>query len=273
MQPDGSAAVAIMGRVRESMKSNRVRTVRPKMSIGKRLWVAIRQPLARSSAVNYALPRLISAFIRLTYRTNRITTGSSDPLAVFVQHSPVILAIWHGQHLTVPALKILTDKPVVALFSRSADAEMNARVAAQMGLEIVRGSGGRARIDAISKGGVSALLALRRALAAGKTVAMIADIAKGKPRNSGMGIITLARASGRPILPIAYATSRRYVLEGSWDKTTINLPFGRAAIICGDLVHVPADANDAIMEEKRHEVTERLNSATETAYALLDGPS
>lgn len=235
--------------------------------------MAVRQPLARSPVVNYLLPRLISAFIRLTYRTNRIVPGSSDPLSISLRHSPVILAIWHGQHLTVPALKSLTDKPVVALFSRSADAEMNARVAARMGLEIVRGSGGRAGIDAVSKGGATALLALRRALAGGKTVAMIADIAKGKPRDSGMGIITLARASGRPILPIAYATSRRYVLEGSWDKTTINLPFGRAAIICGELVHVPPDADEAVMEEKRREVTRGLNGATQAAYALLDGQS
>jgi lysophospholipid acyltransferase (LPLAT)-like uncharacterized protein len=255
------------------MKSNRIHPVAPKRRIGKRIWVTVRQPLARSPVVNYLLPRLISAFIRLTYRTNPITIGSSDPLAIFLQNSPVIIAIWHGQHLTVPALKTLTDKPVVALFSRSADAEMNARVAARMGLEIVRGSGGRAGIDAVSKGGVSALLALRRALAGGKTVAMIADIAKGKPRDSGMGIVTLARASGRPILPIAYATSRRYVLEGSWDKTTINLPFGRGAVICADLVYVPADADEAIMEEKRREVTKGLNAATKAAYALLDGQS
>ena len=44
-----------------------------------------------------------------------------------------------------------------------------------------------------------------------------------------MGIVTLARLSGRPIVPVALATSRRKVLEKTWDKTTINLPFGRGA--------------------------------------------
>ncbi len=262
-----------MGRARQGMKTTNVQPASGKRPFRKRIWVAIRGPIARSRAVNAVLPKLIAGFVAFTGRTNRLISDIDGPLAIFLENSPVIIAIWHGQHLGVPALKTLTDKPFVALFSRSADAEMNARAAAEMGIEIVRGSGGRAGVDAISKGGAKALLSLRKALAAGKNVVMIADIAKGKPRESGMGIVTLARASGRPILPIAFATSRRYVVERSWDKTTINLPFGRAALICGDPVTVPQGADDEMMEEKRREVTEKLNLATETAYSLVDGMS
>jgi lysophospholipid acyltransferase (LPLAT)-like uncharacterized protein len=60
------------------------------------------------------------------------------------------------------------------------------------------------------------------------------------------------------------------VLERSWDKTTINLPFGRSSIVVGKPVFVPADADDAEMERKRQEVTESLNAATERAYKLAD---
>jgi hypothetical protein len=55
---------------------------------------------------------------------------------------------------------------------------------------------------------------------------MIADISKGESRQAGEGIVRLAKISGRPIVPVALATSRRNVLERTWDKTTINLPFG-----------------------------------------------
>jgi lysophospholipid acyltransferase (LPLAT)-like uncharacterized protein len=252
------------------MKTTKVQQVARKQRFGKRLWVAVRGPIAQSRAVNAILPKLIAAFVRFTYRTNRMVTDLSVPMENLAAKSPVILAIWHGQHLTVPALKSMTDTPVIALFSRSADAEMNARVAAELGLEVVRGSGGRAGVNTVSKGGVKALLALRKALAGGKIVAMIADIAKGKPRESGLGIITLARATGRPILPIAFATSRRYIVERSWDKTTINLPFGRSAVILGEFIFVPKTADDAMMEKMRREVTEQLNLATETAYSLVD---
>ncbi|TIR67965.1 MAG: hypothetical protein E5X18_25440, partial [Mesorhizobium sp.] len=88
---------------------------------------------------------------------------------------------------------------------------------------------------------------------------------------AGLGIVLLARLSGRPILPSAIATSRRKVLEKSWDKTTINLPFGRSAVIVGQPVFVPANADDAEMERKRQEVTASLNAATAEAYRLVDG--
>jgi lysophospholipid acyltransferase (LPLAT)-like uncharacterized protein len=60
------------------------------------------------------------------------------------------------------------------------------------------------------------------------------------------------------------------VLERSWDKTTINLPFGRSSIVVGTPVFVPKDADDAEMELKRQEVTASLNAATARAYSLVD---
>jgi lysophospholipid acyltransferase (LPLAT)-like uncharacterized protein len=73
---------------------------------------------------------------------------------------------------------------------------------------------------------VEHLIAMRNALRDGVNVVMIADISKGEPRQAGEGIVRLAKISGRPIVPVALTTSRRYVLEKTWDKTTINLPFG-----------------------------------------------
>jgi lysophospholipid acyltransferase (LPLAT)-like uncharacterized protein len=100
---------------------------------------------------------------------------------------------------------------------------------------------------------------------------MIADVPHGTPREAGLGIVTLAKVSGRPIVPIAIATSRRKVIEKSWDKTTINLPFGRSSLVLGDPIAVPADADGETLEELRRQVTDALNRATEKAYRLVDG--
>ena len=86
-----------------------------------------------------------------------------------------------------------------------------------------------------------------------------------------MGVILLAKISGRPIAPSAFTTSRRLVLEKSWDKTTISLPFGRSAVAIEDLIYVPADADEEMMEAKRQELTAALNNATRKAEALADG--
>lgn len=236
----------------------------------KTLWRRIRKPLARSRVVKNAVASALAAAIRFVDRTNRRVEGSHDLEAVIASVSPGIAALWHGQHLLGPAINPRHHK-LVALFSRSADAELNALVAEKLGFGIVRGSGGRTGVSNPGKGGAAALIQLKRTIDAGCNVAMIADIPHGTPREAGLGIVTLARLSGRPIVPVAIATSRRKVLEGTWDKTTINLPFGRMAVVLGEPVHVQADADEAEMERKRRRVTEALNRATSDAYALVDG--
>jgi lysophospholipid acyltransferase (LPLAT)-like uncharacterized protein len=157
------------------------------------------------------------------------------------------------------------------MVSRSADAEINALLIEKFGIEAVRGSGGRDSARHLDKGGAKALIALKKALVGGKNVCMIADIPHGTPREAGMGVVLLAKLSGRPIFPAALATSRRKVLEKSWDRTTINLPFGRSAMAVGEPILVAPDADDAEMERKRQELTEQLNAATAQAYRLADG--
>lgn len=255
------------------VREGRPRSRKAPPGLLKSAWRRIRQPLARSTIVKQSLATLIAAVVRFVHRTNPAVAASDDPGPVIQAHTPAIGALWHGQHLLGPAINPRNHK-IVALFSRSADAELNALVAEKLGFGIVRGSGGRddARHNP-EKGGARALIALKRTLDSGCNVAMIADIPHGTPREAGLGIVTLAKVSGRPIVPIAIATSRRKVLERTWDRTTVNLPFGRRALAVGDPISVPADAGPEVMEAKRREVTDALNMATERAYKMVDGRS
>ncbi len=236
----------------------------------KRLWMKVRGPLTRSRAANAILASLLTGAIRFVHRTNRLAEGSDDIADAISAHTPAIAALWHGQHLLAPTINPRGHR-MAALFSRSADAELNARVAQRLGFDVVRGSGGREGRHRAQKGGARALIALKKTLDAGTNVAMIADIPHGTPREAGLGIVTLAKVSGRPVVPIAVATSRRKVLEKTWDKTTINLPFGRRAVAIGEAIHVAANATPEELEEKRREVTASLNAATRRAYRLVDG--
>lgn len=233
------------------------------------LWRRIRQPLARSRFVKSMLARLIAGSLRTIYRLNRRAPGSMT-VAGAAAHEPAVFALWHGQHLLAPCF-YPRDRKLVAMFSRSADAELNAEVVERLGIKTVRGSGGRAGEHRADKGGARALIQLKRALDGGSNIVMIADIAHGTPRESGLGVVTLAKISGRPILPTACVTSRRRVLEKTWDKTTINLPFGRRAMVIGDPIYVAADASDEQMEAKRSQVTVAMNAAMARAYQLVDG--
>jgi lysophospholipid acyltransferase (LPLAT)-like uncharacterized protein len=246
-----------------------------KRKTGKRpkaLWVKIREPFARSRLAKGLVTSLISQALRFVRLTNPVVAGQAK-FATYDDEGPTIVALWHGQHLLMPAfhLHYPAKHDVVAMVSRSADAELNAMVLEKFGVEAVRGSGGRDPRRQRNKGGARALVALKKALDAGKNVVMIADIPHGKPREAGLGVILLARLSGRPIICTALATSRRKVLEKSWDKTTINLPFGRSAVAVSDRIYVPKDADEAEMERKRQQLTDTLNEMTAKAYALVDG--
>ncbi|PSJ58506.1 lysophospholipid acyltransferase family protein [Pseudaminobacter soli (ex Li et al. 2025)] len=236
----------------------------------KNFWRKIRRPLAQSRFAKGTIASFLAYALRFVRFTNILSKDSSDLTVAYQELSPAIIALWHGQHLLAPCLLPRGEK-MLAMVSRSADAELNALALEKLGFEAVRGSGGREDTRHMEKGGARALITLKRALDDGKNVAMIADIPHGTPREAGLGIITLARLSGRPVVPLAVTTSRRKVLERTWDKTTISLPFGRCAAMLGEPVFVPADADNDLMEYKRQELTASLNRATEKAYRVADG--
>jgi lysophospholipid acyltransferase (LPLAT)-like uncharacterized protein len=99
---------------------------------------------------------------------------------------------------------------------------------------------------------------------------MIADISKGAPRQAGEGVVRLAKVSGRPIVPLALATSRYHVVEKAWDKMTINLPFGRRCLRIGAPIHVGPDAGPDELEAARQKVTAELNRVTAAAYEAAE---
>jgi hypothetical protein len=96
---------------------------------------------------------------------------------------------------------------------------------------------------------------------------MTADVPK-VARIAGLGIVTLGRISGRPIVPVAVVTSRRIDFN-SWDRASIGLPFGRGAIVIGDSIHVAPDADAQAMERARLAVQDGLDSVHARAYALV----
>jgi lysophospholipid acyltransferase (LPLAT)-like uncharacterized protein len=56
----------------------------------------------------------------------------------------------------------------------------------------------------------------------------------------------------------------------NWDRTTINLPFGRGAGVAAEPLIVPRDADDGALEDARRLLEDRLNAATRRAYDIVD---
>jgi len=226
------------------------------------------RPLARitsSPTFQEGIGALGAWYLKLVWHTSR---HIYEPTTLYEQvDMPAILAMWHGQHFLAPFFKRPQDRGKV-LISRHRDGEINARAAHRLGIGTIRGSGAH-NGEFFRKGGYTAFNEMVDALKEGWNVALTADVPKVS-RVAGLGVVKLAQLSGRPIYPVAIASSRRKVLD-NWDHTAINLPFGRVALVAAEGITVPADADAAALESARQMVEKELNRITARAYEIADG--
>jgi 3-deoxy-D-manno-octulosonic-acid transferase len=208
--------------------------------------------------------RLLARYIAFVRQTSRVVTEPADLHAFAISRQPFIAAFWHGQFLMIPALHPRAV-PVRIMVARHTDADTIGEALKTMNLELIRGAGAGARRK--DRGGAYALRAALRALAEGYMVPMTADVPPGPARRAGMGIVTLAKMSGRPIVPFAAATTRYWAFN-TWSRMTLNLPFGILAGIAGEPIHVPPDADGETLETARRAVEDELNRVTARAYQL-----
>jgi lysophospholipid acyltransferase (LPLAT)-like uncharacterized protein len=110
-----------------------------------------------------------------------------------------IITFWHAHLLLMLHTKWHGDFTVI--ISQSKDGEYIARVFEWYGLDAVRGSS--------TRGGASALRQMIRIARAGRNLVFTPDGPKGPPRVVKDGVVLAARATGLPILPIAFAAKKK----------------------------------------------------------------
>lgn len=224
--------------------------------------------LGRTSWVQHTAGFIAAEFLRFVWLTNKFTYDPPDLYERIEPQMPVIVAFWHGQHFMMPFLK-RKKYPAKVLVSRHRDGEINAIAAERLDVGTVRGSGDHGS-SFHRKGGVAAFKSMLKVLEEQINMALTADVPKVS-RKAGLGIIMLARESGRPIVPVAIATSRFKRLR-NWDRSVIHLPFGRGVIAGSEVINVPRDADAATMEELRVTLETQLNEVTRRAYAIVGRP-
>ena len=115
----------------------------------KALWMKIREPLAQSRLAKGIVTSMFAQALRFIRLTNPPVAGSAKLAGSNESEEPGIIALWHGQHLLAPAF-YPSKRGLVAMVSRSADAELNAMVVEKFGIEAVRGVPAGGKIPAIS---------------------------------------------------------------------------------------------------------------------------
>jgi 3-deoxy-D-manno-octulosonic-acid transferase len=207
----------------------------------------------------------LARFIGMVERTCEHRFDPPDMQETFITQHPAICACWHGQFMMLAACRPESLK-FSAMVARHGDAELIGEAMRRIGVELIRGAGAGGRRK--DRGGAYALKASLSTLKEGSSVVITADVPPGPARRAGEGIITLARLSGRPILPLAAATSRYHALN-TWSRLTFNLPYGKLGFAMGSPIFVPRHASPEELEALRRQLEADLNETTERAYALV----
>jgi lysophospholipid acyltransferase (LPLAT)-like uncharacterized protein len=213
--------------------------------------------MARISVARAAAPLsfLGAGYLRLVRATTRIDrVGASLP----ADGGPVIYAFWHQHLVMMPWVQF--RPPTVVPISRSEDGEVTTRIFARLQVRPVRGSS--------SRGGAAAARGLIRAAAEGYDMGITLDGPRGPARVVQAGATWIARATGRPLLPVAY-TCTHHRLLGTWDRMLLPLPGGRGVFAYEELLWIDHDARPDDLSAADRELAERLERAERRALAAV----
>jgi lysophospholipid acyltransferase (LPLAT)-like uncharacterized protein len=111
----------------------------------------------------------------------------------------MIVAFWHGRQLMMPFA--YRGKKISILISRHRDGELIARTVGRFGFHAARGS--------TTRGGAAALMHLARSARAGDDLAVTPDGPRGPRQAVQLGVVELAKLTGRPIIPLAFGASKK----------------------------------------------------------------
>lgn len=202
------------------------------------------------------LTHLVYWVIRLLRATIRIRFEGAEHVVDQVARGEGFIGMfWHCRLLMIPF--IYPGKKMHVLISTHRDGEIIAKIMKCFGFDVVRGSS--------SKGGKKALMEMARLLRDGNDLAITPDGPRGPAEVLKPGIAHVARLSGKPVLPVAYAASRCFRLT-SWDRLIIPAPFSRGLFVVGDPITY-TEGED--MEAFRQRLEKGLRDTTERADKLV----
>ena len=170
-----------------------------------------------------------------------------------------VMGFWHGRIL--PATFYFRRRGIVVITSENFDGEWIARIIERFGYGTARGS--------TSRGGLKALLQLKRELKEGRAAGFTLDGPRGPARVAQAGAVWLASATGNPVLPFHLEAASHWSLR-SWDRTQIPKPFSTVALVVGDPMDVPREATEEVLEQSRRELEHRLSVLEDRALKLLE---
>jgi len=206
-------------------------------------------------------PSLISPVLTFLYQawTRSIRYDDRSELHVILDAlgtgRPVMMAIWHAELFSLIGYGMSRlDGKLATVVSDSRDGEIIAQVLERIGYGTARGSS--------TRGGLKALIALRRFIEQGRIGVITVDGPRGPRHKVKDGAVYLAHKTGALLFPVRSRPAVKHVFERSWDRFELPMPFCRCPVYFGAPLEFPGDKpTPELLNQGKLRLEEALHAA------------
>ena len=205
----------------------------------------------KGEAIIGNLAYLYLKFVGLTTRWQ--VSGVKETYEMLDKHGSMIVIGWHGRTLEMPYFWN-KSRPSNALVSPHRHGRLIVNILKNFGIGNISGS--------TNKNSTEAALELMRNLQQNNSIAIIPDGPRGPGMKLTMSPLFYAQKSGKPIIGITYSIAGAKIIEKSWDRMLVPLPFRRGMYSITEPFFIPAEATAEELEKYRLQIETALNELT-----------
>jgi lysophospholipid acyltransferase (LPLAT)-like uncharacterized protein len=179
------------------------------------------------------------------------------PKSFWEKEIPAIGAFWHGRLLMMPI--VYKGKKLSFLVSPHRDGQVVGKALQRFGFHAILGS--------TTRKGFSGFIKMVKAH--GSDIAIVPDGPRGPCHRVQIGVIELAKLTGRAIIPLTFGASKKKIFN-TWDRFLLPYPFSKGVFIWGKPIYVEQNRNRVYLEEVKTLLEKRLDELTERADHYFD---
>lgn len=166
-----------------------------------------------------------------------------------------VCGMWHNKLLVI-LLCLKALKKRAGLASPSKDGELISVPLEKMGYRMVRGSSGKDSVKSL----VQIIKLIKNE---GYSLGTPLDGPKGPVYEVKPGMVYVAQKSGKQLILVGGAYSKKWVFSKTWDKFQLPKPFSKVVCVVGKPIDVPADVDPKEFSEIVREKLIELNEEAE----------
>lgn len=220
---------------------------------------------------------IVYLYLQIVYKTSKKKFIGFEKIYDAIKNKEaIIFAFWHNRLIMIPFIARKTKRKFknhefMTLASKHGDGRFVGSVMEKFGLISILGStkDGRKTSRGIDYGSMRKII---EGLKKGYSLGITPDGPRGPNQKVNGELVNIARLTKAKIIAISYSSSDFKIIQKSWDKFKIPLPFSKLCFVVDDFYfEANRDSNnDENIALQKNIITERLNLVQKKADEFLN---